>query len=160
MKTKIRKSGEIVNIISYYETFTENYLKYNVVYIDSLGVQHSRDDIDYNEYFESIEETQDKHWQDVRERAAIAALQGLLANPHSFYSGGTMKEDIVPTALSKGDALAWELEEEQKEEERERNEVKKVDLDYIEEELDRLIRIHKPDSQCTIQIMHRTSQPC
>lgn len=55
---------------------------------------------------------EDKHWQDVEERAAIAALQGLLANPHSFYSGGTIKEDIVSTAMSCAYQLVNKLKEE------------------------------------------------
>lgn len=55
---------------------------------------------------------EDKHWQDVEERAAIAALQGLLANLHSFYSSGTMKEDIVSKAMSCAYQLVNELKEE------------------------------------------------
>lgn len=54
---------------------------------------------------------EDKHWQDVEERAAIAALQGLLANPHSFYSSGTMKEDIVSKAMSCAYQLVNRLKE-------------------------------------------------
>lgn len=44
-----------------------------------LGVEHLGEKLNYYWDFEPIEEDI-THWQDVRERAAIAALQGILAN--------------------------------------------------------------------------------
>lgn len=55
---------------------------------------------------------EDKHWQDVTERAAIAALQGFLANPHSCYGDGTIKEDTVSKAMFCAYQLVNKLKEE------------------------------------------------
>ena len=128
MRAKNRKTGEIVNITSY----KEDHLKYYIHGVNSRGIEFGGEGNNFNEDFEFIE-NQDNHWQDVRERAAIAALQGLLANSYSFYSSGTMKDSIVLGALSKGNELVARLKEDQKE----RIEVKKVDFakefdDFIE----------------------------
>ena len=48
---------------------------------------------------------EDEHWQDVRERAAIAALNGLLSNPSNDGSF----EDFAKDAVSCADALIEEL---------------------------------------------------
>ena len=76
MKAKIRKTGEIVDIISYNDISTTSISKYLVTYIDSLGVEHGREGTDYHFDFEPIDNL--THWQDVRERAAIAAMQGTI----------------------------------------------------------------------------------
>ena len=49
------------------------------------------------------------HWQDVRERAAIAAMQGLLANPKLFYDNGEEKRIIEAMAMSHTDELVKRL---------------------------------------------------
>lgn len=49
------------------------------------------------------------HWQDVRERAAIAAMQGLLANPQLFYDNGEEKRIIEAMAMSHVDELVRRL---------------------------------------------------
>ena len=69
MKARIRKTGEIVNIAEYAKITLEQ--------CDSWGnpIEMKPEEI------ELIQEvTEDEHWQDVRERAAIAAMQGMLAN--------------------------------------------------------------------------------
>lgn len=124
MRAIVKKTGEIVNITSY----KEGNLKYYIHGVNSQGIEFGGEGDNFNEDFEFIEETQDKHWQDVRERAAIAALQGLLANSYSFYSSGTMKEGIVSEAYYQGHALAGRLEEAQKEKQKERIGAKKVDF--------------------------------
>lgn len=126
MRARNRKTGEIVNITSY----KENHLKYYIHGVNSRDIEFGGEGDNFNEDFEFIE-SQDNHWQDVRERAAIAALQGLLANSYSFYSSGTMKDGIVSSALSKGNELVGRLKEEQKEEKERievKDEVKKVDF--------------------------------
>ena len=86
MKARNRKTGEIVDIISYGQLSAAERcpsLDY-VSYIDSKGVEYEKESLNYYWDFEPIDDAQDKesqHWQDIRERAAIAALQGLLANP-------------------------------------------------------------------------------
>lgn len=56
---------------------------------------------------------EDKHWQDVEERAAIAALQGLLANPELVWHDNDCEERvfIVPRAISYADKLVEKLKE-------------------------------------------------
>ena len=125
MRARNRKTDEIVNITSY----KEGNLKYYIHGVNSQGIEFGGEGDNFNEDFEFIEETQDKHWQDVRERAAIASLQGLLANPCSFYSSGTMKEGIVSTALGEGNALVVGLKEDQKKRIKEKDEVKEVDFE-------------------------------
>lgn len=83
MKARNRKTGEIVDIIFYSQlSAIERSSQDYVSYIDSKGVEHEKENLNYYWDFEEVD-TQDKdsqHWQDVRERAAIAALQGILAN--------------------------------------------------------------------------------
>lgn len=63
----------------------------------------------YKELLQFIEslpkELEDEHWQEVRERAAIAAMQGLAANPKLFYDNGEEKIDITARAIRYADAL-------------------------------------------------------
>lgn len=114
MKAKNRKTGEVVDIISYSQLSAaercpgQDY----VSYIDSQGVEHYKEDLNYYWDFEPIDDTQseDTHQQDVIERAAIAALQGLLANPNVFHTYGA-QIDIASRAVSYAYALSRELEE-------------------------------------------------
>ena len=87
MKARNRKTGEIVDIIFYSQLSEAGRSSQDYVsYIDSNGVEHEKENLNYYWDFEPIDDMQDKeqHWQDVKERAAIAALQGLLANSSSF----------------------------------------------------------------------------
>lgn len=80
MKAKYRKTGEIVDIICYGDVSAIKRSSLDWInYIDSHGVEHLGEKLNYYWDFEPIEEDI-THWQDVRERAAIAALQGILAN--------------------------------------------------------------------------------
>lgn len=83
MKARNRKTGEVVDIIFYSQLSEAGRSSQDYVsYIDSKGVEHEKESLNYYWDFEPIDNTQDEdtHWQDVRERAAIAALQGILAN--------------------------------------------------------------------------------
>lgn len=93
MKARIKKTGEIVNLASYATITLEQH--------DSWG-----NPIDVSpEEIELIQEpTEDEHWQDVRERAAIAAMQGLLA----IGKTGSAKE-YAEVAIYFTDALIEEL---------------------------------------------------
>lgn len=125
MKAKIRKTGEIVDIICYGGSpmWRSDALDY-VNYIDSQGVEHTEPNhLNYYWDFEPVEMTTDKHWQDVRERAAIAAMQGALTilgsgNGTAFrdvvsegYSGGqrTYPKEIAEFAVACADAVIEEL---------------------------------------------------
>ena len=52
-----------------------------------------------------------------------------MANPRSFYSGGSMKEGIVSSAVWKGYELVGRLKEEEKERIKEKDEVKEVNFE-------------------------------
>ena len=94
MKARIKKTGEIVNLAEYATIALDAH--------DSWG-----NPIEMKpEYIELIQEpTEDEHWQDVRERAAIAALNGLLSHPSNDGSF----EDFAKDAVSCADALIEEL---------------------------------------------------
>ena len=51
-------------------------------------------------------------WEQVRINAAIAAMQGLLANPQLFYDNGEEKINIEAMAISQADELVRRLKEE------------------------------------------------
>ncbi|MBQ1486160.1 MAG: hypothetical protein IIZ44_06845 [Muribaculaceae bacterium] len=99
MKARIKKTGEIVNLASYATITLEQ--------CDSWG-----DPIDVKpEEIELIQEpTEDEHWQDVRERAAIAAMQGILCAPIvEGIDSNPSKEHIAELAVAQADALIEEL---------------------------------------------------
>ena len=70
MKAKIKATGEIVKIA--------DYAKITLNQCDSYGnpIEMKPEEVELLQ-----EPTEEAHWQDVRERAAIAAMQGMLANP-------------------------------------------------------------------------------
>ena len=98
MKTKIRKTGEIVNIAEYSKITLEQ--------CDSWGnpIELKPEEIELIQ-----EPTEDEHWQDVRERAAIAAMQGVM---NFFGSIDYNKETIAKLAIEQADALIAELRKE------------------------------------------------
>lgn len=60
--------------------------------------------------FRGKKQTEDKHWQDVRERAAIAAMQGILCAP--IKEGADpypSKEQIVEYTIELADELVKQL---------------------------------------------------
>lgn len=81
MKAKIKATGEIINIASY--------AKITLDKCDSYGtpIEVRPEEV---ELIANMEE--DEHWQDVRERAAIAAMQGILSNSDAFKQYATNKE--------------------------------------------------------------------
>ena len=108
MKARIRKTGEIVDVICYGGSplRRSEVLDY-VNYIDSQGVEHTEPNhLNYYWDFEPIEADIDEHWQDVRERAAIATLQGMLSNPAMRLEEGYTYPKV---AVMYADALIEEL---------------------------------------------------
>ena len=98
MKAKIKKTGEIVNIAEYAKITLEQ--------CDSWGnpIELKPEEIELIQ-----EQTEDEHWQDVRERAAIAAMQGVM---NFFGSIDYNKETIAKLAVEQADALIAELRKE------------------------------------------------
>ena len=94
MKARIKKTGEIVNIAEYSKITLEQ--------CDSWGnpIELKPEEVELIQ-----EQTVDEHWQDVRERAAIAAMQGLLAN--SSKAGKIV--DYAMSAVDYANALITEL---------------------------------------------------
>lgn len=106
MKARIKKTGEIVEV-------TRN--KYGL-YVDENCVGYSLNDLDFGN-------EQDEHWQEVREHAAIAAMQGTMtilgsSDRGAFreivvegYSGTekTYPKEIAEFAVACADALVEQL---------------------------------------------------
>lgn len=116
MKARNRKTGEAVDIIFYSQLSEAGRSSQDYVsYIDSNGVEHEKENLNYYWDFEPIDDTQDKeqHWQDIRECAAIAALQGLLANPELVWHNEDCEEKvfIVSRAIRYADKLVGRLKE-------------------------------------------------
>lgn len=111
MKAKMRKTGGIVDIICYGGSplRRSEVLDY-VNYIDSQGVEHTEPNhLNYYWDFEPIEANIDEHWQDVRERAAIAAMQGLLSNSSKIRT--IYAEECAEAAIRYANALVEQLKE-------------------------------------------------
>lgn len=91
MKARIKKTGEIVNLAEYATIALDEH--------DSWGnpVELKPEEVELIQ-----EPTEDEHWQDVRERAAIAALGGLLANTNKV--GG--EDEFTQVAVDYADF--WE----------------------------------------------------
>ena len=112
MKAKIKKTGEIVNLPSY--------TMITLAQCDSWGnpIEVKPEEIELIQ-----EPTEDEHWQDVRERAAIAAMQGTItilgSSDRTAYTEvvvegfrGNMKtfpNEIAEFAVCCADALVEEL---------------------------------------------------
>ena len=111
MKKRIRKTGEIVDVISYskYTNTARNSELDWVSYIDSKGVEHEHEKR-LNIYwdFEDVEEAPDTdvNWEEVRIKAAISALQGLASNPNSSFASD---DKLAKWSVSCADALIAEL---------------------------------------------------
>ena len=95
MKVKIKKTGEIVNLA--------NYAKITLDQCDSWGnpIELKPEEVDL-----LPDITEDEHWQDVRERAAIAAMQGVM---NFFGSIDYNRETIAKLAIEQADALVEQL---------------------------------------------------
>lgn len=109
MKARIRKTGEIVEIISYSSLTTRNETLDNVAYIDSRGKEHPREPLNFYWDFETIiDEKEDTFsttdWNQVRVQASIGAMQVILGkNSYDTY------KDIATCAVGYADALIKEL---------------------------------------------------
>ena len=135
-KARIRKTGEIVTVISYGGSTMRNDIIDYVSYIDSEGNEHPKEKLNYYWDLETVEEpkTEQKSinvasniniepdWQQIRINASIAAMQGIISNSHpedyhyqSYcrYYKDTSK-DITTRAVAYADALIKELQKENK----------------------------------------------
>ena len=99
MKARIKKTGEIVNIAEYAKIALDQ--------CDSWGctIEVKPEDVELIQ-----EQPEDEHWQDVRERAAIAAMRGVM---NFFGSIDYNRETIAELAVAQADALIEALKKKQ-----------------------------------------------
>lgn len=95
MKARIKETGEIVNLVSY-----------AVVTLDQHDSWENRIEMKPEEVELIDDVSEDSHWQDVRERAAIAAMQGVM---NFFGSIDYNKETIAKLAVEQADVLIEQL---------------------------------------------------
>ena len=111
MKKRIRKTGEIVDVISYYNCYcSERDTTDSVSYIDSKGVEH-RNERGLNLWwdFEDVEEvlSTDIDWNQRRYEIAKEAVRGVALNEDTFSN--VEIKTTVKNALKFADALIAEL---------------------------------------------------
>ena len=102
MKAKVLLTGEIVDVsyIGQLGTGMTN------MYKDSFNRTHAEYELEF-----LTEELLDnkKHWQDVRERAAIAAMQGMLSCGEGAFHYDGVTNEIAKSAVEQADALVKQL---------------------------------------------------
>lgn len=98
MKVKLKKTGEIYNIADYATIALD--------YCDSWGnpIEMKPEDIELIQ-----EQTEDKHWQHVRERAAIAAMQALIKEVYDPNNNYLLAELVARNSVKYADSLIEEL---------------------------------------------------
>ena len=110
MKARIKKTGEIVDVICYGGSpNSRNSVLDYVNYIDSQGVEHTEPNrLNYYWDFELVENKENNDWDALRSQAAIAAMQGVMS---FFGSIDYNKETIAKLAVEQADALIAKLRE-------------------------------------------------
>lgn len=110
MKKRFRKTGEIVDVIDWFNFYrTERDKEDTVSYVDSKGVEHHNErGLNIWWDFEDIEAIPGTgiDWEKVRIKAAISALQGFASNPNST---SVTDEELAKWSVSCADALIVEL---------------------------------------------------
>lgn len=108
MKKRIRKTGEIVDVISYYNIMgAERESNDSISYIDSKGEEHHHEKgLNLWWDFEDVEEvpSTDIDWEQVRIKASISALQGFTAKPQIVST-----DTLARLSVGAADALIAEL---------------------------------------------------
>ena len=102
MKARIKKTGEIVEV--YHET---QHGTPKMIYKESVLVNSRMWTEDELELLTNNKE--DEHWQDVRERAAIAAMQGIVSCGEGAFSYQGITDEIAKAAVDFADSLIREL---------------------------------------------------
>ena len=112
MKKRIRKTGEIVDVMSWTAPFGTNRddTRDFVSYIDSKGRERVNVPMNFYWEFEDVEEvlSTDIDWEQTRIKAAIATLQGFTSNSHDILVGEST-QNLVKWSVEIADALIAEL---------------------------------------------------
>lgn len=122
MKMRLRKTGETVDVVSYYNCMSsERSDTDNVSYIDSKGIEHPHErGLNLWWDFEGIEKEQtlvsSSGWGQIRVQAAIAALNGLIGGNWRI-EGDDIPVRVASDCVKYADALVEELKKEVKHEE-------------------------------------------
>ena len=110
MKKRIRKTGEIVDVIAWYNLMGAERDRYDSVsYIDSNGNECIKvGGLNLAWDFEDVEEvlSTDIDWEQLRIKAAVSALQWFASNPNSTSA---TDEELAKWSVSCADALIAEL---------------------------------------------------
>lgn len=128
MKAIIRKTGEIVDIVSYSGGTVRCDILDRVSYIDSKGIEHDRETLNYYWDFEQIDVKEDAFskidWEQRRYEIAKEMLpytaetsRSILMSGHGLgddAKGKTLTEVCASSAVSFADALIEELKKEVK----------------------------------------------
>jgi len=108
MKKRIRKTGEIVDVIDWFNFYrTERDKEDTVSYVDSKGVEHHNErGLNLWWDFEDMEAIPGTgiDWEKVRIKAAISALQGFAASPQIAST-----DTLARWSVGAADALISEL---------------------------------------------------
>ena len=108
MKKRIRKTGEIVDVVAWYNLMGAERDKYDSVsYIDSKGNECVKvEGLNLAWDFEDVEEvlSTDIDWKQMKIKAAISALQGFAASPQIVST-----ETLVRWSAGAADFLIAEL---------------------------------------------------
>ena len=109
MKKRIRKTGEIVDVITYSNPYCSERDDMDYVsYIDSKGEEHHHErGLNLWWDFEDVEEvlTWEIDWEQRRYETAKAAMIGLMAGHNAIYEA----KKLAPIAIEYADALIAEL---------------------------------------------------
>ena len=114
-KQRIRKTGEVVEVISYSGTTNRSDVLDYVSYIDSKGVEHHREHLNLFWDLEAVEPSDMTAYKLTNERLQVAAkaMQGLLSNEYGFQFNdkdvAKSPENVAEAAVMYADALLNEL---------------------------------------------------
>ena len=112
MKARIRKTGEVVEIISYSSLTTRNEILDNVAYIDSKGKEHPREPLNFYWDFEQIPDVKEDNFPkiDWEERRYVIAKE-IYPTILEWYTTGTCssEDSVIRSTLKFTDKLIKEL---------------------------------------------------
>lgn len=118
MKRKIRKTGEIIEVISYGGNVVRNNVLDFVSYIDSKGKEHPNEKMNFYWDLKKVEESNlfdDVHMNNEVERRLIAGMMmsAMISNPKFDTTYLTLSKnglkDLTKSAVTLTDALIVEL---------------------------------------------------
>lgn len=109
MKARIRKTGEVVEIISYSSRTSRNETLDNVAYIDSQGKEHSREPLNFYWDFETITDEKENtsstiDWNQARLQIALEMAKFICKESKSINL-----KDLAARCVMFADALIEEL---------------------------------------------------